>query len=459
MLDHCSLTWGTDENLTIYASSQKIYNISAQNCIISEGLRKEDASRNDHAAGSITGSETRADLVYNISIHRNLLSHNQFRNPYVKNKNARVINNTVYDWEYWGMMIRGGIAIDIIGNKFKIGQGYLGENWTTDRGIRYTSPGDNGGYGVPGEPSIYIEGNADDYFPNPEQDNWNMIEQTTNDFQNKRRLDIKFRRYTQLTFEKWPVTVYPTDSIAQKYLPTVGASHQLTAQGEFVLNQDLVDQRIIKQYFTHTGGYVSSPDEVGGYPNLSKGIAYVDSDHDGMSDVWEKAQGFDINNASDRNNDADGDGYTNVEEFLNGTLPIPLVSGNPGIGLAYTFYDNKTLSGLPLLTGTDPTVDFDWQNAGPAPSLPKDNFSVRWSGQVQAKYSEEYTFYTQADDGTRLWVNGKLLIDDWTNHAVREKAGKITLQAGEKYDIKLEHFENKGKAVCKLLWKSTSQNK
>ena len=135
--------------------------------------------------------------------------------------------------------------------------------------------------------------------------------------------------------------------------------------------------------------------------------------------------------------------------------PLPTT----GTGLSYVLYDNKTLSGSPILTGIDPTVDFDWQRNGPTPSLPKDNFSVRWTGQIEPAHSESYTFFTQADDGTRLWVDGQLLIDDWTNHAVREKQGKITLEAGQKYDIKLEYFENGGQAVCKLLWSSASQPK
>ena len=130
-----------------------------------------------------------------------------------------------------------------------------------------------------------------------------------------------------------------------------------------------------------------------------------------------------------------------------------------GTGLSYALYGNKTLSGNPIQTGTDATVNFDWQYGGKTSGQPSDNFSVRWTGQVKPAYSEEYTFYTRADDGTRLWVNDQLLVNDWSNHAVREKASKITLEAGKKYNIKLEYFENVGAAVCKLLWSSPSQSK
>ena len=130
-----------------------------------------------------------------------------------------------------------------------------------------------------------------------------------------------------------------------------------------------------------------------------------------------------------------------------------------GTGLSYALYDNKTLSGTPLSTGTDATVNFDWKSGGRAADLPANNFSVRWTGQVRPQYSEEYTFYTRSDDGVRLWVNGEPLINNWTDHAATEDQGKITLQAGQKYDIRLEYYEKGGQAVCQLRWSSASQPK
>ena len=143
------------------------------------------------------------------------------------------------------------------------------------------------------------------------------------------------------------------------------------------------------------------------------------------------------------------------ETVTDDTPPPPTTSGT---GLASAVFSNKTLSGSPVATGTDAQVNFDWKTGGKVSGL-IDNFSVRWTGEVQPQYSQQYTFYTQADDGTRLWVNGQLLIDDWTNHAVREVSGKITLEAGKKYSIKLEYFENAGGAVCRLLWSSSSRSK
>ncbi len=138
---------------------------------------------------------------------------------------------------------------------------------------------------------------------------------------------------------------------------------------------------------------------------------------------------------------------------------VSVTSSPAGSGLAFALYDNINLSGSALRTGMDATVNFDWKSGGKATDLPANNFSVRWTGQVEAKHDEAYTFYTRSDDGVRLWVNGKKLIDNWTDHPVKEDRGTITLQAGKKYDIKLEYYENRGKAVCQLRWGSTSQAK
>ena len=134
-------------------------------------------------------------------------------------------------------------------------------------------------------------------------------------------------------------------------------------------------------------------------------------------------------------------------------------SGETGSGLQAAYFTNKNLSGTSGLSRLDSVIDFSWQGGSPAPNVPQDNFSVRWTGQVQAQYGEEYTFYTRSDDGVRLWVNGQQIINNWTDHAVKEDQGKISLQAGQKYDIRLEYYEKGGQAVCQLRWSSASQPK
>ena len=113
-----------------------------------------------------------------------------------------------------------------------------------------------------------------------------------------------------------------------------------------------------------------------------------------------------------------------------------------GTGLTGEYFDKANLS-KSILTRTDTNIDFDWKKGSPDSAIKKSTFSVRWTGQIEATQNETYTFYTQADDGVRLWVNNELIIDDWKQHGVQERSGTIQLEAGEFYDIKLEYFEKK----------------
>lgn len=129
-----------------------------------------------------------------------------------------------------------------------------------------------------------------------------------------------------------------------------------------------------------------------------------------------------------------------------------------GTGLKGEYYDNQDFTVLKL-TRVDATVNFAWGNGSPHASVASDTFSVRWTGQVQAQYSQSYTFYTTSDDGVRLWINGQLIINNWTDHGPTENSGTITLVANQRYDIKMEYYENGGGAVAKLSWSSASQPK
>lgn len=129
--------------------------------------------------------------------------------------------------------------------------------------------------------------------------------------------------------------------------------------------------------------------------------------------------------------------------------------GGSGTGLTGEYFDSVDLTN-PVLTRLDGTVDFNWGLGSPDTSIGADTFSVRWSGQVQAQFSETYTFTTWSDDGVRLWVNGQLLIDNWTFHGVTEDSGTIPLTGGQRFAITMEFFENGYDAVARLLWSSPS---
>jgi uncharacterized repeat protein (TIGR03806 family) len=133
-----------------------------------------------------------------------------------------------------------------------------------------------------------------------------------------------------------------------------------------------------------------------------------------------------------------------------------------GTGLTGEYRTNqvKTFTGSPTVTRIDPTVNFSWSGA-PATGVSSDNFTTRWIGTVVPAYTEAYTFYTETDDGVKLWVNNELIIDKWLPQSPTEwPASKtLTLNAGQAYTIKMEYFEGTSGATAKLRWSSASTPK
>jgi len=127
-----------------------------------------------------------------------------------------------------------------------------------------------------------------------------------------------------------------------------------------------------------------------------------------------------------------------------------------GDGLTGNYFNGKNFE-TPRYSRKDATVNFNWANGSPDASVNIDQFSARWTGQIQPKYSETYTFYVTTDDGGRLWINNQLIIDKWKDDGGTVVSGTISLTAGQKYDIKLEYYENGGGAKAILEWSSSSQ--
>jgi len=175
------------------------------------------------------------------------------------------------------------------------------------------------------------------------------------------------------------------------------------------------------------------------------------------------------------------------------TPPVPTVTVTPGTGLRGDYYMSVLIpdTGTPvptplatpaatpgpndvygkfLFTKVDPNIDIDTHAPSPYPgaTLPDARlarngaswmpFAVRWTGKIRPRYSEQYTFTTHSDDGVKLWVNGQLLVDNWSIHADSPNSGTITLTAGQFYDIVVEYYENgEDGATMVLEWQSASQ--
>ncbi|HEU0202797.1 MAG TPA: PA14 domain-containing protein [Burkholderiaceae bacterium] len=133
------------------------------------------------------------------------------------------------------------------------------------------------------------------------------------------------------------------------------------------------------------------------------------------------------------------------------TAPI---NAGTGTGLTGRYYNNMSVSGSVRVTRVE-HIDFNWGTGRPHSRVNTNGFSVRWTGYVQAPATGSYRFQTVSDDGIRMWVNGVQLINNWTNHsATTDTSGTINLQAGQKYAITVEYFENTGSAVARLRWQT-----
>ena len=128
-----------------------------------------------------------------------------------------------------------------------------------------------------------------------------------------------------------------------------------------------------------------------------------------------------------------------------------------GEGLTGAYF-NGTSFDAPVASRVDPTVSFDWGTRAPMAGVDADNFSIRWRGKVMPRYSGAYTFYLTCDRGARLWIDNRQVIDSWSGSQGQSAAtGAIALAAGQKYDIKLEYYDDQATARCKLEWASAFQ--
>jgi len=134
--------------------------------------------------------------------------------------------------------------------------------------------------------------------------------------------------------------------------------------------------------------------------------------------------------------------------------PIPQeylrTEGVPGIKAA--FFNNMKLTGEPVFERIDSVIDFAWNDAAPVKQVGRDKYSIRWTGILVPPVSRKYTFNTASDDGVRLYIDNKLLIDNWSDHGTTIDSAKISLIGGRSYAVQLEYYENGGSEVIQLGW-------
>jgi autotransporter-associated beta strand protein len=308
IVDHCSASWSVDETLSVTDNAD---NVTVQWCGITESLNNSIHSKGAHGYGSLV----RPNISSRVTFHHNYYAHHRSRNPRLGSYNPAVLrmefrNNLLYNWGgtvgYSGDNTEG-LELNYIGN-------YLLKGPSSTSNLAF-----DGGSATS---KIYQNGNRTDLDRDGIFDGtdpgWGAIGGT----------------FTQIT------TPFPAPSAVSETSPLT-AQRVLSRVGARPWKRDPVDLRVTAHAITGTGAIIDSTAQVGGYPVLATAPAPVDSDNDGLPDEWELALGLPTGSA-DNNGDRDGDGYTNLEEYLewlsnahtstgfNMPVDLDLVSANGG---------------------------------------------------------------------------------------------------------------------------------
>lgn len=271
IIDHCSFSWGSDESLSIKESR----NVTTQWSMITEGFLP-------HSMGSLIEWNT-------ITMHHNLYAHNNDRNPKAKG-DIDFVNNVVYDWGVSPLVAGGETAgwcyMNADSNYFISGASTVKNNFGIDRGNAQFS--------------LYLNNNL---FDNNRDGALNGIDVGRNIIEEGTS----------------PVTLASTryDYPRVNTEDALSAFHHVVEKAGASLKRDAIDTRVMNGVKNQTGTLILTSDEVGGYCELAGGITPLDTDGDGMPDVWEDAQGLNKEDVADGAKDRNGDGYTNLEDYLN----------------------------------------------------------------------------------------------------------------------------------------------
>ncbi|MBN2019535.1 MAG: hypothetical protein JW749_04850 [Sedimentisphaerales bacterium] len=360
IIDHVTASYSRDEGISCQEDTNKV---TVQWCIISEALTYQD-----HSYGSLIRGRNGQQKTY----HHNLYAHNNKRNPRPGNYTGigsdpeglhfDFRNNIVYNWA-------GSIAgynddgagyvsrYNFIGNDCIRGP----ESSTSSYALRESSP-DAYGY--------FSENAKDGIVPTGGSGQWLLV--YFNGFTPAQITAYKARSYLI------PMEAVTTTSAAQAKIDVLGGA------GASFPVRDIIDTRIVNDVLNLTGHSIATTAEQpeGAWPPLDSLPAPTDTDHDGMPDEWEEAVCLDPDNAADRNGDSDGDGYTNLEEYLN-WLP--------------------TGASVPKKTDVncDDSVDF----------LDFSDFAGRWlSSAGEPLYDERYDF---SGDDTITTDDLSYIAQDW----------------------------------------------
>jgi Ca2+-binding RTX toxin-like protein len=357
VIDHNSIAWGIDENFSINGN---VNNVTFSNNIVAEGLSQSIHPEGEHSKGVLISNwgSTDPQADSHISLIANLIASNFARNPEVKaGQFIEIINNWSYNYALAHLAFAVGganggtlaITVNAIGNVFQPGPDT--PNYKVPIAFQPMGAGS----------AVYLSDNL-----------WTKLAVDANGDQDQTKLawnngGLQYR-VAQAAFATSEHTqVLDSQDVRTYVADNVGASPY---------DRGTVDTRIVQSALDGTGGIIDSSDEVGGEPFNRPVRAAADSDLDGLPDWFESLYGFDAGTA-DSNGDNDGDGYTNLEEYINGIytgfdLPLAkalvaaagatgqadIFSPIDGSGLMLLNFDaaeGDRINLSPLLAGYDPT--------------------------------------------------------------------------------------------------------
>jgi pectate lyase len=286
VLDHISASWSEDETVSTWYGA---HDVTVSWSIISEALNRSRHRKSTHSAGLLIG-----DGSYNVSVHHCLLAHNDFRNPLIIAGGTHdFVNNVIYDWGVLSAEVvdwDSNSFLNFVGNSFQPG--------SSSQSCPYELLIEQ----EPGTPKIYVKDNIGPRRPDTSVDDWAIVKYG---WDQEQHAPENYRASSP--FAVPPVVASSAEDALGRVLASCGATAPV---------RDAVDERVTADVRNKTGRIIDSPADVGGYPQLPAGTPPSDSDHDGMPDDWEKQKGLDPNDASDSRKDLDGDGYTNIEQYL-----------------------------------------------------------------------------------------------------------------------------------------------
>jgi pectate lyase len=293
ILDHCSATWSVDECLSTSGDDD---NVTIQWCLIGESLCHSIHSKGNHGYGSLARANG------SISWYHNLWTKNIARNPRLGDNYGRGPHPS-FDVRYNVMYGFGATCSGLTQGIFNVN--YVGNYIRPGPESTAKTPIHIGNEPTDSNITFFVHDNVLEGNQELTADNSKFID----------LYEINGKKQAQTVAQPFSAPVTASYSAKQAY------DAALLAVGAVLPRRDAVDARIIQEVRDHAGKITNSQNEVGGWPELKSTEAPLDTDHDGMPDEWEKKYGLNPNDPSDARGDLNGDGYTNLEKYLNGLDP------------------------------------------------------------------------------------------------------------------------------------------